>query len=110
MLLGSVIDASDAFGIIRRSSPDTPVQLARVIDASDAFGVIRRSSPDMPNLVGSSTVSPMGLDKSLLSDVHSLDVVGSVINGSDAFGVSRRSSPDTPELARYVPSISDGAR
>ncbi|KAJ8583711.1 hypothetical protein M405DRAFT_866812 [Rhizopogon salebrosus TDB-379] len=73
MVLGSVIDASDAFGVSRRSSPDAP-ELARVIDASNAFRVNRRSLPVTPNLVSSSPVSPIDFDISLLCDVHLLDV------------------------------------
>jgi hypothetical protein len=49
------------------------ILLGSVIDASDAFGVSRRSSPDTPNSIGSSPVSRMEFDMSLLSDVHSLD-------------------------------------
>jgi hypothetical protein len=56
--------------------------LGIVIDASDAFGISRRSSPDTPHMVGSSPVPlrwssispyyPMYII-SLLSDVYHLD-------------------------------------
>ncbi|KAJ8585593.1 hypothetical protein M405DRAFT_865287 [Rhizopogon salebrosus TDB-379] len=44
MLLGTVIDASDAFGVSRKSSPDTPkliylMLLGCVIHAPDAFTI-----------------------------------------------------------------------
>jgi hypothetical protein len=50
--------------------------LGSVIDVSDAFGVRRRSSPDTPELglVGSSQVSRNAFDMTLLSDIPSLDV------------------------------------
>jgi hypothetical protein len=48
--------------------------LGSVIDASDAFGVSRRSSLDTPNLLGSFPVSPMELDVSPISDVQFLEV------------------------------------
>jgi hypothetical protein len=47
--------------------------LGSVIEASDAFGASRRSIPDPLNSVGSSPVSPMEFDISLLSDVHLLN-------------------------------------
>jgi hypothetical protein len=49
------------------------ILLGSVIDASDAFVVSRRILPDTPNLVGSSPVSPMEFDSSLLSVVYLLD-------------------------------------
>jgi hypothetical protein len=48
--------------------------LGSVIDASNAFGVSRRSLLVTPNLVSSSQVSPIDFDISLLCDVHLLDV------------------------------------
>jgi hypothetical protein len=52
-----------------------PVKLlGSFIDASDAFGVSWRCLPDTPSLIGSFPVSLMVLDMFLLSDVHSLEV------------------------------------
>jgi hypothetical protein len=50
--------------------------LGSVIDVSDAFRVRRRSSLDTPELglVSSSQVSRNAFDVTLLSDIHSLDV------------------------------------
>jgi hypothetical protein len=48
--------------------------LGSVIDAPEAFGGHWRASPDMPTLVGSFPVYPIVLDMSLLSDIHSLAV------------------------------------
>ncbi|KAJ8579307.1 hypothetical protein M405DRAFT_870437 [Rhizopogon salebrosus TDB-379] len=105
MLLGSVIDASDAFGVSRRSSPDTPNSIGSSPVSRMEFdmSLLSDSAGDphriRPKLIGSSSVSPMEFHISPLSDLDSLD---------DA----RRQEIFTgyAELGRQVPSISDVAQ
>jgi hypothetical protein len=60
--------------------------LGSVIDASDAFGISRRSSPDTPHVVGS---SPGSLRWSSISPYYPMYIIsmllGSVIHAPDVF-------------------------